>query len=363
MADVRRACPHSTGSAGDPADWPQRRGGPAEGDGGEAAESAGDGGSAPRIDRPLAAGGGTAREHFRRAASARSARRCWRSPSCSPGASARPPTWWARRCTPSATGATAAAHCGPRAPPRWCGRPCSTAFSARARSGCGTAGRCSATSGPRRAASGSSTRSAWNCWASPMPADDVEAIAIAWDLLEDLGVWGPWPWSSTPRRAGGSGPLPHRAGGLAGSPREELDPDSQARVHTNPLRVLDSKHPATQALLAGAPALADALSGESHERFSEVRQGLETLGIPSGSIRGWCAASTTTATPPSRSPAPSSGPGHRCAAAAATTGWWSSSAVPPRPRSAGALGLERLCCCSSRRGGRRTPPPLRRCTW
>ena len=48
----------------------------------------------------------------------------------------------------------------------------------------------------------------------------------------------------------------------------------------NPLRVLDSKHPDTQALLAGAPNLHDALSPESHERFQRVRQGLEDLGIP-----------------------------------------------------------------------------------
>jgi histidyl-tRNA synthetase len=61
---------------------------------------------------------------------------------------------------------------------------------------------------------------------------------------------------------------------------EDLDPDSQARVHSNPLRVLDSKDAGTQALLAGAPQLGDALEGESHERFSMVREGLEALGIP-----------------------------------------------------------------------------------
>jgi len=57
-------------------------------------------------------------------------------------------------------------------------------------------------------------------------------------------------------------------------------PDAGGRIATNPLRVLDSKHPETQALLAGAPTLADALSGESHERFLRVRQGLEALAIP-----------------------------------------------------------------------------------
>jgi histidyl-tRNA synthetase len=46
------------------------------------------------------------------------------------------------------------------------------------------------------------------------------------------------------------------------------------------LRVLDSKNPETQALLAGAPTLVDALAGESHERFARVRLALEALGIP-----------------------------------------------------------------------------------
>jgi histidyl-tRNA synthetase len=61
---------------------------------------------------------------------------------------------------------------------------------------------------------------------------------------------------------------------------DQLDPDSQNRISTNPLRVLDSKSPDTQALLAGAPTLADALAGESHERFARVRQALEALRIP-----------------------------------------------------------------------------------
>ena len=62
--------------------------------------------------------------------------------------------------------------------------------------------------------------------------------------------------------------------------QDQLDADSQQRIHTNPLRVLDSKHPHTQELLAGAPNLHDALSPESHGRFQRVRQGLEDLAIP-----------------------------------------------------------------------------------
>ena len=51
-------------------------------------------------------------------------------------------------------------------------------------------------------------------------------------------------------------------------------------MERNPLRILDSKHPETQALLEGAPTLADALSDESRERFALVQAGLTQLAIP-----------------------------------------------------------------------------------
>ena len=109
---------------------------------------------------------------------------------------------------------------------------------------------------------------------------DAEAIAIAWDLLADLGVAGlqlEINSLGTPEDR-----QRYRAELVSWleAHHDQLDPDSQNRISTNPLRVLDSKNPGTQALLAGAPTLADALAGESHERFARVRQALEALGIP-----------------------------------------------------------------------------------
>ena len=109
---------------------------------------------------------------------------------------------------------------------------------------------------------------------------DAEAIAIAWDLLADLGVGG------LQLEINSLGTPEDRQRYRAElvlwleAHHDQLDPDSQQRISTNPLRVLDSKNPDTQALLAGAPTLADALTGESHERFARVRQGLEALAIP-----------------------------------------------------------------------------------
>jgi histidyl-tRNA synthetase len=109
---------------------------------------------------------------------------------------------------------------------------------------------------------------------------DVEAIAIAWDLLADLGVAGLALELNTLGSPDDRVRYRQQLVAWLEAHRDQLDADSQARIHTNPLRVLDSKNPDTQALLAGAPCLAAALSEESQERFAQVRAGLAALDIP-----------------------------------------------------------------------------------
>jgi histidyl-tRNA synthetase len=52
--------------------------------------------------------------------------------------------------------------------------------------------------------------------------------------------------------------------------REQLDPDSQRRLESNPLRILDSKNAETQAILNDAPALQDYLDEESRREFDQL---------------------------------------------------------------------------------------------
>jgi histidyl-tRNA synthetase len=59
-----------------------------------------------------------------------------------------------------------------------------------------------------------------------------------------------------------------------------LDADSQRRLEGNPLRILDSKIPTTQAIVANAPVLTEHLDPESRAHFAELRAGLDALGIP-----------------------------------------------------------------------------------
>ena len=112
------------------------------------------------------------------------------------------------------------------------------------------------------------------------PRSDAEVIALAWDLLSALGIQGlkleinslGTPEDRQRFRSELVGWLEQRV--------EQLDPDSQERLSTNPLRILDSKNKGTQLLLNEAPTLLGALSEESIHRFDEVRALLTALQIP-----------------------------------------------------------------------------------
>ena len=56
-----------------------------------------------------------------------------------------------------------------------------------------------------------------------------------------------------------------------GQHKEMLDADATRRLHSNPLRILDSKNPAMQELIAGAPKLMDELEEEALKHFDELQ--------------------------------------------------------------------------------------------
>lgn len=59
----------------------------------------------------------------------------------------------------------------------------------------------------------------------------------------------------------------------------ELDEDSQRRLHTNPLRILDSKNPEMQPLIKAAPQLMDYLDPISKQHFDDLRRLLDAIAI------------------------------------------------------------------------------------
>ncbi len=109
---------------------------------------------------------------------------------------------------------------------------------------------------------------------------DAEVIAMAWALLAELGVQG------LSLEINSLGTLEDRQCyrselvAWLEARIDQLDEDSCHRLHTNPLRILDSKNPETKALLEQAPTLLDTLCPESQQRFDEVQKVLAALQIP-----------------------------------------------------------------------------------
>jgi histidyl-tRNA synthetase len=60
---------------------------------------------------------------------------------------------------------------------------------------------------------------------------------------------------------------------------EQLDEDSQRRLNSNPLRILDSKNPEMRALIEGAPSLMDYLGEVSKAHFDYLCSGLDAAGV------------------------------------------------------------------------------------
>jgi len=61
--------------------------------------------------------------------------------------------------------------------------------------------------------------------------------------------------------------------------QNELDADSQRRLQSNPLRILDSKVPSTQALLVNAPVLSDFVGAETHLHYEQLKHLLHSAGV------------------------------------------------------------------------------------
>ena len=61
---------------------------------------------------------------------------------------------------------------------------------------------------------------------------------------------------------------------------DTLDAEAKRRLHSNPLRILDTKNPAMQDLVNGAPKLLDYIEGESLAHFEGLKKILDHNNIP-----------------------------------------------------------------------------------
>ena len=117
------------------------------------------------------------------------------------------------------------------------------------------------------------------CFGSGDPDVDVELIVTLWDFYRSLGL------SRLRLELNSIGDPATRVRyreqlrSFLGDRVEELDPLDRAKLDENPMRVLDSKSPATRAALRGAPTLLGAMTPEAVERFERVKEGLRCAGI------------------------------------------------------------------------------------
>jgi len=112
------------------------------------------------------------------------------------------------------------------------------------------------------------------------PDIDAEIILMGQRLWDELGLRGVRLEINSLGQADER--TQHRAALVAYFEKNaaQLDEDSQRRLLTNPLRILDSKNPAMQELIEGAPQLLDFLGGESLKHFEAVQALLKANNIP-----------------------------------------------------------------------------------
>lgn len=113
----------------------------------------------------------------------------------------------------------------------------------------------------------------------PTPAADIECIAMAHQILEKLGISGFVLEINSIADAESRALYKERLVQFLKPLAHELSEDSQKRLTTNPLRILDSKDPSDQKLLEGAPLLKDCYNEASKAFFHAVQDGLTALGI------------------------------------------------------------------------------------
>lgn len=112
------------------------------------------------------------------------------------------------------------------------------------------------------------------------PRVDVEAIALLWRLLSDLGL------PDLTLEINSLGSVGDRAAykpillTFLAQQEASLCANCRRRMETNPLRVLDCKMPECRTATESAPKLTDYLAPEARAHFDQVLAGLQAIGVP-----------------------------------------------------------------------------------
>jgi histidyl-tRNA synthetase len=114
---------------------------------------------------------------------------------------------------------------------------------------------------------------------SESPLRDAEILEMLASFLDELGIRN---WKLVLNSVGSATDRPRYLAALreALQPvKAQMCPDCQRRADTNPLRVLDCKHPEDQAILEALPKIADYLDLASRAHFAAVLAALDACGV------------------------------------------------------------------------------------
>src|SRR5471030_1511386 len=113
------------------------------------------------------------------------------------------------------------------------------------------------------------------------PDIDAELIVLTWRLWGELGIRDAVKLElNSLGTAESRGRYREALVEFLSAHLDKLDEDSQRRLKTNPLRVLDTKNADTQAILVDAPKMAEYLDEESRLHFEGLKARLDAAGIP-----------------------------------------------------------------------------------
>lgn len=112
------------------------------------------------------------------------------------------------------------------------------------------------------------------------PDVDVEVIALGWEFLTALGLTKVTLLLNSLGESSERASFVDALSQYLETRRSDLSPESATTLDRNPLRVLDSKRPQDQPIIAAAPMIMDFLGDRSRAHFDRVCTGLDLLGIP-----------------------------------------------------------------------------------
>jgi histidyl-tRNA synthetase len=118
------------------------------------------------------------------------------------------------------------------------------------------------------------------CLGDAGPGCDAEMIDALAGFLRDIGIASPDVFVSTIGSAETRARYKEALVAHLTPFADKLSPDSQRRLATNPLRILDSKHPLDAEAIATAPTILDYLGDADRAHWDALRRQLDALGTP-----------------------------------------------------------------------------------